>query len=73
MIWDANGTIVVDPSNASFSNDYRIEVFDMLGRLIISAPNAEGVTELDLVPHRGYVNIRLSGEGSVMTTKLFVK
>ena len=60
MIWDANGTIVVDPSNASFSNDYRIEVFDMLGRLIISAPNAEGITELDLVPHRGYVNIRLS-------------
>ena len=73
MIWDANGTIIVDPSNASFSNDYRIEVFDMLGRLIISAPNAEGVTELDLVPHRGYVNIRLSGGGSIMTTKLFVK
>ena len=73
MIWDVDGMIVVDPSNASFSNDYRIEVFDMLGRLIVSAPNADGITELNLAPHRGYVNIRLSGEGSVMTTKLFVK
>ena len=73
MIWDVDGTIIIDPSNASFANNYRVEVFDMLGRLIMSAPNADGVTEINLTPHRGYVNIRLSGEGSVMTTKLFVK
>ncbi|MEC8835849.1 MAG: hypothetical protein VXX18_05865 [Bacteroidota bacterium] len=73
MIWDVDGTIIIDPSNASFANNYRVEVFDMLGRLIMSAPNADGVTEINLTPHRGYVNIRLSEEGSVMTTKLFVK
>ncbi|MEC8834867.1 MAG: hypothetical protein VXX18_00900, partial [Bacteroidota bacterium] len=73
MIWDVDGSVVVDPSNASFSSDYRIEVFDMLGRLIASVPNAEGMTKLEFAPHRGYVNIRLSGNGSIMTTKLFVK